>query len=153
MSRACLLPQAGLVAALLLACACVTARPSRDAGAEVRAVLDLQAAEWNRGSVDGFMRGYANSPDTRFASGGEVTMGWQTVGDRYKRRYSDAAKMGHLVFDQVDVKILAPDAAVVFGHWHLRRAADAPEGLFTLVFRRGPDGWRVVHDHTSAATP
>ena len=144
---------AAFVAGLLLSCGCVTARPSRNTEAEVRAVLDRQVAEWNRGSVDGFMHGYSNSPDTRFASGGEVTMGWQTVGERYKRRYSDAAKMGHLDFDHVDVKILSPDAAVVFGHWHLHRAADAPTGLFTLVFRRGPDGWRIVHDHTSSATP
>jgi ketosteroid isomerase-like protein len=25
-----------------------------------------------------------------------------------------------------------------------------PHGLFTLIFKRFPEGWRIVHDHTSA---
>lgn len=24
-----------------------------------------------------------------------------------------------------------------------------PHGVFTLVMRRMPDGWRVIHDHSS----
>jgi len=46
---------------------------------------------------------------------------------------------------------LSPDAAVVLGRWRLARANDEPHGRFTLIFRRMPEGWRIVHDHTSAA--
>jgi ketosteroid isomerase-like protein len=31
--------------------------------------------------------------------------------------------------------------------------AGNPHGRFTLIFYKTPDGWRIVHDHTSAAAP
>jgi ketosteroid isomerase-like protein len=119
----------------------------------VRVVLAAQQAAWNRQDLAGFMAGYARGDDTRFASGGDVTRGWQTVFDRYVRRYQTAEAMGQLAFTDVEVTELGADSALVFGHWRLDRVADQPQGLFTLVFRRFPDGWRIVHDHTSSATP
>ena len=59
--------------------------------------------------------------------------------------------MGTLRFDDLDVQGLGPGWAVVFGRWHLEREADAPSGLFTLLFNKRPEGWRIVHDHTSSA--
>lgn len=142
------------VLALLLA-GCQTA-PSQlppAAAAEIRAVLDQQAADWNAGSIAGFMRGYAPAATTRFASGGEVTRGWQTVFDRYVKRYGDRATMGRLTFSDLEITVLSPAQALVFGHWRLDREKDTPQGLFTLLFRKTPEGWRIVHDHTSAAPP
>jgi ketosteroid isomerase-like protein len=136
---------AGLASLLVLA-AC---RP--DPGPAVRAVLDRQAAAWNGGDLDGFMDGYWRSDQTRFASGGDVSVGWQTVLDRYRRRYRDRATMGTLIFSEIQVTPLARDSALAYGRWRLQRAHDAPSGLFTLIFRKTPDGWRIVYDHTSAA--
>jgi ketosteroid isomerase-like protein len=118
---------------------------------EVRAVLDRQARDWNAGDLDAFMTGYWRSDQTRFCSGGDVSVGWQTVLDRYRRRYTDRAAMGRLDFSEVQVTPLPPDAALASGRWRLQRAADSPSGLFTLLFRRTGEGWRIVHDHTSAA--
>ena len=140
-------------AALSCGCRTVAPRPGPAAEAEIRAVLDQQAADWNAGSIAGFMRGYAKSDATRFASGAEVTRGWQTVFDRYVKRYGERAAMGRLTFSEVEILPLSADSAEVFGHWRLDREKDAPHGLFTLLFRKSSDGWRVVHDHTSAATP
>ena len=120
---------------------------------EVQLILETQVAEWNRGNLAGFMETYAKSEATRFASGGDVIMGWQTVFDRYKKKYGTPEAMGKLSFSDLDVKVLAPDAALAFGRWHLAREKDQPSGLFTLLFRKMPDGWRIVHDHTSAASP
>ena len=71
--------------------------------------------------------------------------------DRYQKRYGDRASMGVLKFSEVEVTVLAPDAAFAVGRWRLERAQDAPSGLFTLLFRRESAGWRIVQDHTSAA--
>lgn len=117
----------------------------------IRAVLDAQVDAWNAGSLRGFMDGYARTDTLRFASGGTVRRGWQAALDGYERGYPDRAAMGTLRFDSLDVLGLAPGWAVVFGRWHLERAADAPSGLFTLVLNKRPEGWRVVHDHTSSA--
>ncbi|MEY2480699.1 MAG: hypothetical protein QOI04_1626 [Verrucomicrobiota bacterium] len=119
--------------------------------AEIRAVLDAQQAAWNRGDIDAFMNGYANTRTTIFVSEDKVTRGWQTVRDRYRKKYSDRAKMGTLTFSDLEITPLAADAAVALGRWKLKRAQDEPHGRFTLIFRKTPEGWRIVHDHTSAA--
>jgi len=119
--------------------------------AAVRAVLDEQVKDWNAGNIERFMRGYHQSATTRFASGGNVTLGWQSVLDRYKRTYSDKAAMGTLTFSELDITAASDDSALAFGHWHLKREKDEPSGLFTLLFRKTDDGWKIIHDHTSAA--
>jgi ketosteroid isomerase-like protein len=97
------------------------------------------------------MNGYARSASTVFVSEDQVTRGWETVRDRYRVKYSDRAKMGTLNFSDIEVTELSPDAAVVLGRWKLKRANDEPHGRFTLIFKRLPEGWRIVQDHTSAA--
>ncbi len=116
---------------------------------EVLAVMARQSTAWNRGDVAGFMTGYWNSPDLVFASGDQITRGWQPTLDRYKKSYDTKAKMGELTFADIEVNVLTKDLAVVLGSWSLKRAADNPKGKFTLIFRRLKEGWRVIHDHTS----
>jgi ketosteroid isomerase-like protein len=99
------------------------------------------------------MNGYARSASTVFVSEDTVRRGWETVRERYRKKYSDRAKMGTLTFSNLDITLLSPDAAVVLGRWSLKRANDQPHGRFTLIFKRLPEGWRIVHDHTSAAPP
>ncbi len=110
-------------------------------------------AAWNRGDLAGFLEGYWRSDSLTFYSGGDVNRGWEATRDRYVRRYrSEGREMGTLDFDLHQVAVLDPGHAVVRGAWRLKRTADAPHGLFTLVLRRFPGtGWRIVHDHTSVA--
>ena len=152
-----LVPFIGLILSFSIA-ADVSGQPARKSAsrnaktiAAVRAVLDAQRDAWNRGDVDGYMDGYARSKDTVFVSGDNVTRGWQTVLDRYKKNYNSRAKMGTLTFSDLEIASLSKDAAVVSGRWHLQRAGDEPHGRFTLIFRRTKAGWRIVHDHTSSA--
>jgi ketosteroid isomerase-like protein len=119
--------------------------------AAIRTVLDAQAAAWNRGDVEAYMDGYDRSPNTEFVGGDSITRGWQEVLDRYKKRYDTRDKMGTLTFSDLEIKILSADAALVLGRWRLKRASDEPHGTFTLLFRKTKAGWRIVHDHTSAA--
>ena len=111
--------------------------------------MTAQVAAWNRGDIDGFMEGYARSNATEFVSGDKLTRGWQTVRDRYKKKYDSREKMGKLTFSDSKITPLGPDAALVLGRWKLVRKGDKPHGIFTLLFRRTPAGWRIVHDHTS----
>ena len=116
---------------------------------DIVAVMNEQAAAWNRGDIDAFMRGYWNSKDLVFVSGDGVTYGWQPTLDRYKKNYSSKEKMGALKFSDLQIDVISKDAAVVLGSWALTRANDNPKGKFTLIFKRFSDGWRIVHDHTS----
>jgi ketosteroid isomerase-like protein len=114
----------------------------------IRKVMDDQAAAWNRGDLEGFMRGYWNSPKLVFV-GSEVTRGWRPTLDRYKRSYGTREKMGTLTFSDLEITVLSKDAAVVLGSWSLARAGDNPHGKFTLTFRKFKEGWRIIMDHTS----
>ena len=127
----------------------IAAPKTAHADAEIRAVMRAQVAAWNRGEIDGFMEGYARSHATEFVSGDRLTRGWKTVRDRYKKKYDSREKMGTLTFSDIKITPLGPDAALVLGRWKLVRKSDKPHGIFTLLFRRTPAGWRIVHDHTS----
>jgi ketosteroid isomerase-like protein len=114
----------------------------------IRKVMDEQAAAWNRGDLEGFMRGYWNSPEMTFVSGGKITKGWQPTLDNYKKSYGSKAKMGTLAFSDLEITVLSKESAVVLGKWALAREKDNPHGLFTLTFRKFRDGWRIILDHT-----
>ncbi|HXY61071.1 MAG TPA: nuclear transport factor 2 family protein [Chthoniobacterales bacterium] len=142
----------GVFCFVAIAAALLAEEPtSNTAAPEIQNVLREQQDAWNRGDIDGFMNGYWRSDKTVFVSGDDVTRGWQKVLDRYKAKYSDRAKMGTLTFSEIEFTPLSDDSVVALGSWKLQRASDAPHGRFTLVFRHFPDGWKIVHDHTSAA--
>jgi ketosteroid isomerase-like protein len=124
--------------------------PRDSAPGAIIAILNEQQAAWNRGDVVGFMNGYWKSPQLTFAGSGGITRGWQNVQERYRKNYPDARAMGHLDFSALEVHPLGRDAALVLGRWHLERTSGELGGVFTLVFQRVPEGWRIVHDHTSA---
>ena len=117
----------------------------------IRAVLDAQQRAWNRGDVDAFLTGYWHSPDLTFSGSNGISRGWDAVLARYKKNYPDRSAMGALDFSNLEFRFLGPDAALVLGHWHLKREKDEPGGVFSLVFQRFPEGWRIIHDHTSAS--
>ena len=136
---------------LIATLACAAPEHAPNPVAEIQSVLTAQQDAWNRGDIDEFMSGYARSASTVFVAEEEVTRGWETVRERYRVKYSDRAKMGTLSFSEIEVTMLSPDAAVALGRWRLKRATDEPHGRFTLIFKHLPEGWRIVHDHTSAA--
>ena len=117
----------------------------------IQTVLLTQQDAWNNGDIDGFMQGYWQSPELRFASGGNVTRGWQATSDRYHANYSDRRLMGALSFSDIEIVMLSDDAAVVHGGWALRRESDRPSGLFTLVFRQMNGDWKIISDTTTSA--
>ena len=127
-----------------------TSAQGRDADTKaITAVLSAQQSAWNRGDVDAFLVGYWHSNDLTFSGSSGVSRGWDGVLARYKKTYPDRAAMGQLDFSDLEFRFLGPDAALVLGRWHLKRENEIG-GVFSLVWQRFPDGWKIVHDHTSA---
>jgi len=125
-----------------------------DAAASDRAaitkILEAQQENWNKGDVEAFLEGYWHSPELTFSGTGGIARGWDGVRARYEKNYPDRAAMGQLDFSGLEFHFLGKDAALVLGHWHLARKQGDIGGVFSLVWQRFPEGWRIIHDHTSA---
>ena len=144
-------PMFGMLAVFCLAAfAFCSAGPTRaDGDGAIRAVLTAQQAAWNEGKVDVFLDGYWQSAELTFSGSNGVARGFDAVRERYKKSYPDRQAMGKLDFSELEIRMLGSDAALVLGHWHLTREKGDVGGVFSLVFERFPNGWRIIHDHTS----
>src|SRR6266545_4816450 len=117
--------------------------------AAIQQVLERQDEAWNRGDLDGFMEGYWNSPDLTYFSKSE-RHGWDSLMEHYRTSYqAPGSEMGQLTFSDLNIELLGPDSAFVRGRWQVVTQKETLGGLFTLIFRKKPEGWRIVHDHTS----
>lgn len=117
---------------------------------EVRELLEAQAVAWNQGDLEGFMVGYWQSPELSFYSGKDKKHGWQETIERYRTRYqAEGREMGKLAFSELEIEMVGADLAWVRGRWEVVTSKEKLNGLFTLVCRKLPEGWRIVHDHTS----
>lgn len=138
---------------LVLSTACA-ATPESGPGAVkgVNAVWAAQVEAWNRGDLERYMAGYWRSPDLVFFSNGTETRGWQATLDRYRTRYgAEGKQMGTLDFPTLDIITLGTDAVMARGRWRLKMP-DGKElsGMTSVIFRKMPEGWRIVHDHSSS---
>jgi uncharacterized protein (TIGR02246 family) len=125
--------------------------------AEIRTVIAAQVAAWNRGDIAAFMQAYEDSPDTTFI-GLTVRKGYQPILERYRKAYTTPEQMGMLTFSDLEIRPLPgscgkAEFALVTGRFHLDRKARGDtkkdDGIFSLVWRKGASGWRILLDHTS----
>jgi ketosteroid isomerase-like protein len=125
--------------------------------AAIRAKIRAQVDAWNRADIPGFMRGYENSPETTFI-GVNIGKGYTKILERYQKNYTNSEQMGKLTFNDLEIRLLPSDCgkaqfAVATGRFHLDRTAKGEakkdDGIFSLVWRKGPGGWKIMLDHTS----
>ena len=147
------------IAAVLLALTFATGQALADpppspqaARAEITAVVGRMQDAWNRGDFDGYMQGFWN-PGVQFVSGGRIITGWQSVLDHYRRDYATPETRGRLAFCDLDIQVLAPDAAQLVGHYDLERPDRPQHGVNTRLFRRIDGRWVIVLNHVSSRDP
>lgn len=145
--------------ALVLMCmgAAALAQPESGDAEVIKSAMAAQAEAWNRGDIPAFMQEYDNSAETTFV-GTEVRKGYGPILERYRTNYATRDQMGKLTFSNLEVRLLpsacgAAEYAVVTGNFHLERTAmgvaKKNDGIFSLVWHKGPAGWKIVLDHTS----
>jgi ketosteroid isomerase-like protein len=142
---------------LIVAATLVHAQAPTQDEAAIRAALAAQADAWNRADIPSFMQTYENSPETTFI-GATLRKGYGPILDRYTKAYTTPEQMGKLTFGNLEIRLLPTSSgvveyAVVTGTYHLDRAAHGEakkdDGIFSLVWRKGPQGWKIILDHTS----
>ena len=115
----------------------------------IRQILDNQTAAWNRGDIDGFMKGYWENDSLMFIGKSGVTYGWSNTLKNYKKNYPDTVTMGKLAFTLIQVKKLSKEYYHVTGKWFLKRSIGDIGGHYTLLFRKINGHWVIISDHSS----
>lgn len=144
-----------LMVILITSLAAARAQSAADDEAQIRSAIASQAGSWNHADIDGFMKAYEDSDQTTFI-GMNVRKGYQPIRQRYMDAYSTPAKMGTLSFSDIDVRLIPngcgkSDVAVTTGRYHLVTSDSADKnGVFSLVWHKGPHGWKIILDHTSS---
>jgi ketosteroid isomerase-like protein len=149
-----------LACILLVPCAAVScAQPPADnpLHTATRTELDVvkvvlaQEKAWNAGDLEGYVKGYKDSPDTIFI-GAQISRGYAQILEDYKHNYATRATMGTLAFSELEVHPLSDTFQVCFGKYHLDRPkkdGGSADGTFSLVMEKTVDGWKIVLDHTT----
>jgi ketosteroid isomerase-like protein len=120
---------------------------------DLERMMRTAEAAWNRGDLESFVIDYDDSSETTFI-GRTVTRGnRQAILDRYRRGYPTRAAMGTLTYSEFVVRPIGDGLAIMTGRFELKRSAEAgggSTGRFTLVWKRTPEGWKIIHDHSSS---
>lgn len=117
--------------------------------AAISKLMAGQAAAWNQGNIEEFMKGYWNNDSLVFIGQAGPTYGYQQALANYKKRYDSPEKMGQLTFTLIKMDQLSADYCFVIGKWALKRKAGDIGGTYTLLFRKIKGSWLIIVDHTS----
>lgn len=149
-----------LLAATLLAACRGSARPetapgpSSDRATLTRLItvqLDRAAADWNRGDLESFLSDYAAETTTTYVDGRRARSGIDFIRGVYAPRFSAGARRDSLHFEEVEARPLSATLGLVTARFILQRGAEiSASGPFTLVMERRPEGWKILHDHSSS---
>lgn len=142
-------------AALLLLAACAAPAagpaPAADAGREITALLTTSAEGWNRRNLDTFLLPYLDSPEITFVGSRGLVRGKAAIRDTYAGGwFAPGRDPGQLAFRDIEVRLLGGGHALAVGRYEVRiPGQELATGLFSLALRRTPEGWRIIHDHSS----
>jgi len=137
-----------LILSILIGCS-VVSPAQKNARQKILTLLDTQTQAWNRGDLEGFMKGYWENDSLRFIGKSGITYGYSNTLNNYKRGYPDTAAMGKLQFTILVVKKLSPRYYEVVGKWYLKRSIGDVSGHYTLLLRKINSKWVIVSDHSS----
>lgn len=117
--------------------------------AEIRSRLRASADAWNGADLRGHLAIYVDTVTFMTANGPRP--GVAPIEDAFSRTYwRDGRPKQSLGFSEVTVRPLGRDAALQTGRFLLSGGGEPDQtGWFSLVWVRTPEGWRVVHDHSS----
>ena len=123
-------------------------QPAADISTEVAAAFQQAVTAWNAGNLDAFVSVYDVS--ATFALADDYLLGRAAIRTFYGPNFERDAVRPQLVIERLDVEVLSRDAALVRGIYQNQlHGQTGRRGTTTLLFRRLPDGWRIIHDHSS----
>lgn len=138
-----------LFVALLIIVSCSSSKLDKESIQDtILSIITRQQTAWNNHDIQGFMADYWQSEDFTFQSGDQRLYGWEKLLKRYQTSYA-GEKMGKLTFSDIQIKVLSADYAYALGRWKVEQDDTTKSGVFTIIFKLFPSGWKIIHDHSS----
>lgn len=117
--------------------------------AAIKATLDTTAAGWNRGELPVYLSAYVDSA-TAMGSTGLVRGVKGIEGQMRAGFWRTGRPLQMLSYDHLEIRPVGPSQAIVTGQYILTGGSRPDRtGWFTTIWVRTPNGWRMVHDHSS----
>lgn len=119
--------------------------------ANVDSLLRTSAAAWNGGDLDGFLYWYRRGAETTYIGSGGLLHGWEAIRERYASLFVPGAVRDSLRFEGLETRAFGAERGLATARYVLFRGdSTTSTGVFTLVLEETPEGWRIIHDHSSA---
>lgn len=118
---------------------------------EIVKVVLVQEKAWNNGDLEGYLKGFKDSPDTIFMAR-QISRGFAQISEDYRHNYPNRTLMGQLSFSELEAHPVSDTLAICLGRYHLdrgRKDGGPADGMFSLVLEKTSDGWKIVLDHTN----
>lgn len=144
-----------VVLGLMMGSACSASDGVTEDPAELQAAVDsllrTSAAAWNGGDLDGFLLWYRRGAETTFIGSTGLLHGWEAIRQRYAPSFEPGAARDSLRFEGLETRVLGDAHGLATARYVLFRGdSTTSTGAFTLVLEETPEGWRILHDHSSA---
>ncbi len=149
------------IAALLgiFVAATLPAAGTQSAARQIRAQWDDMQRAANAHDTDSFMAPFAHRPDLVFAVNGEVIHGWDALHAQQQKWWNHGkSDARYTQAGELELIALGPDAEVSTASFTSRRTR--PDGkistgrfVVTYIWKKLPQGWRIVYGHESWARP
>jgi uncharacterized protein (TIGR02246 family) len=117
---------------------------------EILMMMTRSAAAWNRGDLHAFVSDYDSVQAATFIGRDGVIRGRAAIREQYAPRFAPGGQRDSLSFENIEVDLLAPDAANVIAYYRLMRGdSTTARGPTSLVMRKRGNRWKITHDHSS----
>ena len=140
------------LAVVVAAAATPPSKPAANPRAEVQTFVQGFFRTLNGGDPTALMELYAQVPEVATISDGEVSKGWDEISKDadamlgLEGRYHVAAGVTQVVQLGAGYAVAYASASVTVKEGE--KSTTTP-GAFTLVVKKMPDGWKILHEHYS----
>jgi len=131
----------------------VPATPANADDHAIYGVMNQMLALWNARDIEHYMECFWKSDNLLIVSDGEQVIGWNNLLATYQRSYPDRREMAVCSIERVKIQSLGPDLALALSWWTVRTGSRNSYSTDTAIFRKFPDGWKVVADHATFIAP
>ena len=115
---------------------------------EIIQAMNKAAEAWNKGDLDSYLALYDTTATMMMPKG---RAGLNAMRELYEKYYFENGSPRQLLaYDTYQFTPLGKEYALLTGRFILKANEKMKErtGTFSLVFFRGPEGWKIFHDHS-----